>query len=74
MPSSARAASRDRVRAHRARLRKKGLRLVQMWMPDVRSKTFKRRAHAESVAIANSRQEADDQAFVDAVSIWPADR
>lgn len=63
--------SRDKVRAHRERMRKRGMRLVQMWVPDVRSKAFRRRAHLDSLAIANSRHERDDQAFVDAVSGWP---
>ena len=47
------------------------MRLVQFWVPDVRSKKFKRQAHLDSLAIANSRQERDDQAFVDSVSLWP---
>jgi hypothetical protein len=52
-------------------MRRKGMRLVQFWVPDVRSKKFKRQAHLDSLAIANSRQERDDQAFVDSVSLWP---
>lgn len=28
---------RDRVRAHRKRLRKQGLRPIQVWVPDLRS-------------------------------------
>ena len=66
-----RAKSRQKVKAHRERLRKQGLRPVQMWVPDVRSKRFLRLAHLDSVAIARSRSESDDQAFVDLVSVWP---
>ena len=47
------------------------MRLVQFWVPDVRSKKFKRQAHLDSLAIANSRLDKDDQAFVDSVSVWP---
>lgn len=54
-------------------MRKKGMRLIQMWVPDVRSKAFKRQAHLDSLAIANSPHETDDQAFVDSVSVWPED-
>jgi hypothetical protein len=68
---SPRSKTRNKVRGHRARLRKKGMRLIQMWVPDVRSKAFKRRAHLDSLAIASSPHEADDQAFVDSVSVWP---
>lgn len=63
--------SRDRVRAHRARLRRRGLRPIQIWVPDVRSHTFTREAHRQSLLVANQALERDDQAFVDAVSEWP---
>ena len=63
--------SRDKVRAHRERLRKQGLRPIQIWVPDVRSKAFAREAHRQSLAVARSAGEADDQAFVDAISEWP---
>jgi len=57
-----------RVRAHRQRLREQGLRPIQIWVPDVRSPQFADQAHRQSLAIASSRHEADDQAFVDAVA------
>jgi hypothetical protein len=62
--------SRDKVRAHRKRLRDRGMRLVQIWLPDMRSKTFAEQAHRDSLAIARSTREADDQAWVDAMSWW----
>jgi hypothetical protein len=61
--------SREKVSAHRARLRKQGLRPVQLWIPDTRSPAFAREAHRESVRIANSPTEAEDQAFIDAISV-----
>ena len=60
--------SRDKVRAHRERLRAQGLRPIQLWVPDTRSAEFAAEAHRESVAIANSPHEAEDQAFIDAIS------
>jgi Protein of unknown function (DUF3018) len=66
--------NRDRVRAHRQRLRHEGLRPVQFWVPDVRSPEFIAEAHRQSAAIAASEGEAEDQAFVDAISAsWDAD-
>ncbi|MGH7919215.1 MAG: antitoxin MazE family protein [Candidatus Dormibacteraceae bacterium] len=62
------ASTRDRVRQHRERLRRQGLRPIQIWVPDVRSPEFIAEAHRQSLAIATSEGEADDQAFVDAVS------
>jgi hypothetical protein len=60
--------TRDRVRQHRARLRSQGLRPLQIWVPDVRAPEFIAEAHRQSVAVAASEREADDQAFVDAIS------
>ena len=65
--------SRDKVRAHRARLRKEGLRPIQIWVPDVRSKAFAREAHRQSLAVANSRHAKKDQDFIDAISAWDAE-
>ncbi|HEY3121362.1 MAG TPA: antitoxin MazE family protein [Vicinamibacteria bacterium] len=61
--------SRDKVRAHRERLRRQGLRPIQIWVPDVRSLTFRAAAHRQSLAVANSPHADDDQEFIDAVSV-----
>jgi hypothetical protein len=75
MPATTRRgrSSREKVRAHRARLRRQGLRPVQIWVPDVRSGAFARAAHRQSLAVARSRHAGDDQQFVDAISEWNAD-
>ena len=62
--------SRDKVRAHRKRLRQQGLRPIQIWVPDVSSPAFAKEAHRQSRAIARSAQEKDDQGFVDSISDW----
>ena len=72
MPIATRRSSREKVRAHRARMKKKGMRLIQMWIPDARSKAFRRQAHLDSLAIANSPHAKADQDFVDAISAWDA--
>jgi len=48
------------------------LRPVQIWVADVRAPQFAAAAHAQSAAIAGSEADADDQAFVDAIS-WDQD-
>ena len=73
MATTVRSTSRDKVRAHRQRLRKQGLRPVQIWVPDVRSKAFARAAHRQSLAVAKSRHAKADQEFVDAISAWDAE-
>ena len=42
---------------------------MQIWVPDVRAPEFIAEAHRQSLAIATSESEADDQAFVDAISV-----
>ncbi len=59
---------RDRVSAHRARMRAQGLRPVQIWIPDVRSPEFAREAHRQSALIAEAATLADDMDFVEAIS------
>lgn len=63
--------SKTRVREHRARLRKQGLRPIQIWVPDVRAPRFAREAHRQSRAVATSPFAAEDQSFVDSISTWP---
>lgn len=62
--------SRDKVRAHRARLRRQGLRPIQIWVPDVRASSFKAEAHRQSLAVATSAGAREDQDFIDAVADW----
>lgn len=68
------ASTQERVREHRRRLRAQGLRPIQIWVPDVRAPEFVAEAHRQSALIASSEHEADDQAFVDAISVeWDDD-
>lgn len=62
--------SRDQVRAHRQRLRAKGLRPVQFWVPDVRTPEFKAEAARQSRLVAASPEEADVIAFIEAAADW----
>jgi hypothetical protein len=62
--------SRDKVRAHRKRLRRQGLRPIQIWVPDMRSPTFTAEAHKQSLAVAGSPHARQDQDFIDAISDW----
>ena len=62
--------SRGKVGAYRARMRAKGLRPIQIWVPDVRAPSFRSEAHRQSLAVAGSSLAADDQAFMDAIADW----
>lgn len=71
MPSTPSPSSRDKVRAHRERMRRRGLRPVQIWVPDVHAPAFRREARRQARLLGAQAAEADEQAFVDAVSEWP---
>jgi Protein of unknown function (DUF3018) len=60
--------SRDKVQAHRKRLRQQGLRPIQIWVPDMRSPAFVTEAHKQSLAVAKSSHARQDQEFIDAIS------
>jgi hypothetical protein len=66
--ASGASSSRDKVRDHRARMRAKGMKSVQVWVPDVASAAFRTEARRQSRLLAASAHEAQDQAFVDAIS------
>jgi hypothetical protein len=57
-----------KVREHRERLRRQGLRPIQIWVPDVRAPAFRSEARRQSLAVAASFRAHEDQAFIDAVS------
>ena len=61
-------ASADKVRRHRARLRERGLRPLQIWVPDTRAPGFAEEASRQSLAVAHSKHAEADQAFIDAIS------
>ena len=60
--------SRDKVRAYRERMRARGLRPIQIWVPDTRTAAFSSEAHRQSLAVARSALAREDQAYIDTIS------
>ncbi len=60
--------SRDKVRTYRQRMRARGLRPIQIWVPDTRTAAFRTQAHRQSLAVAQSEFAREDQDFIDAIS------
>lgn len=71
--TSTKPTSRDKVRAHRERLRRRGLRPIQIWVPDVRSRAFARETRRQARLVGASRFEREEQALIDAISEWHAE-
>ena len=65
--SNRKRSSRDKVRAYRERMRARGLRPVQIWVPDTRTAAFRAAAHRQSLAVAQSALAKPDQDFIDAI-------
>ena len=61
-------AVRDRVSEHRRRMRERGFRPVQIWVPDVRTPAFAAEARRQALLIAAADRTSDDQSFIEAVS------
>ncbi len=60
---------RERVSEYRRRMRARGYRPVQLWVPDVRTAEFAAEARRQAVLVAQADGSADDQEFVEAVSV-----
>ena len=58
---------KDKVKAHRERLRRQGLRPVQFWLPDVRTPEFAAEAKRQSLAAAASPYAKEDQDFIESL-------
>jgi hypothetical protein len=48
--------------------RREGLRLVRVWIPDIDQRSFRAEAHRQSLAVATSADEKENQDFIDAIS------
>ena len=65
-----------RVRKHRQSLRAAGLRPVQLWLPDSRSKSFRKRCERECAVLAADPHEAEVLDWIERVADldgWRAD-
>ena len=49
-------------------MRERGLRPVQVWVPDVRTPEFAAQARAQSVLVARADVDGHEQGFVEAVA------
>jgi hypothetical protein len=70
LSANGRPTSREKVAAHRARLRAQGLRPVTIWVPDTRAAEFRTEAHRQAKAIAASGEEGAEIEFLESVSWW----
>jgi Protein of unknown function (DUF3018) len=55
-------------------MRERGLRPLQVWVPDVRTATFAAEARRQAALVAEAGESGDDQDFIEAMSTpWDAE-
>jgi hypothetical protein len=62
------AATSERVQQHRDRLRRAGLRPIQLWVPDTRRPGFAEEYRRQSALLADDPQERDTIEWLQAVA------
>ncbi len=68
MSKAGRAAARSKMSAYRARLRREGLRPIQVWVPDTRSPALAEAARRQSRLASRRKSEQDALDFIDAAA------
>ena len=62
--------AKERMRGYRTRKQAAGLRLVQLWVPDTRSKRFAAECKRQSRLLKGDRAEADALEFIARTGAW----
>ena len=60
--------SREKMRRYRDKLKDAGLRPVQIWVPDTRSKNFAAEVRRQSLLVSTRPDEYEVMDFIDAVA------
>lgn len=62
---------RSRVADYRKRMAERGLRVVQIWVPDTRRPGFAAECRRQSLLLHSDPQEKEILNFIDRVADWP---
>jgi hypothetical protein len=60
----------ERMRSYRARRQASGLRLIQLWVPDTRSKRFAAECRRQSRLLQGDPAEAETLEFIERAGAW----
>ncbi|WP_300161068.1 antitoxin MazE family protein [Solidesulfovibrio sp.] len=60
----------QKMRQYRCKMKLKGLRSVQIWVPDTRSPAISRELARQSVLASRAPEEGEVMAFLDDVRAW----
>lgn len=59
---------KSRVAEYRRRMRERGLRPIQVWVPDVRTPSFAVEAARQSAIVAHGRHAGEEQQYIESIS------
>ena len=65
--------AKERMKGYRARKQASGMRLIQLWVPDTRSKRFAAECERQCRIVNASPSEAEDLGFIERVAAWDDD-
>ena len=65
--------AKERMKGYRARKQATGLRLIQLWVPDTRSKRFAAECKRQSRLLKGDPAEAETLEFIERVADWGDD-
>jgi len=65
--------AKERMRGYRARKQATGLRLIQLWVPDTRSKRFAAECKRQSRLLKGDPAESEALRFIESVADWDND-
>lgn len=65
--------AKERMKGYRARKQATGLRLIQLWVPDTRSKRFAAECKRQSRLLKGDPAEAETLEFIERVGDWNDD-
>ena len=65
--------AKERMKGYRARKQATGLRLIQLWVPDTRSKRFAAECKRQSRLLKGDPAEAETLEFIERVTDWDED-
>ena len=61
---------KERMRGYRVRKRAAGLRLLQLWVPDTRSRSFAAKCRRQSRLLRGDAAEAEALNFIERAGAW----
>lgn len=65
--------AKERMRGYRVRQRSAGLRLIQLWVPDTRSRRFAAECRRQSRLLRGDAAEAEALQFIERAGAWEND-